>query len=95
MDSVETDHAGGGVPDSPTVCASSHDANDDRDTLCEDEDEVEQFPTLSDRVTAVQRVVDEIKLSALVKRLVEHSRRGSCHNFPPYSNCLYSLFLTN
>ena len=22
MDSVETDHAGGGVPDSPTVCAS-------------------------------------------------------------------------
>ena len=73
MDSVETDHVVGGVPDSPTVCASSHDANDDSDTLCEDEDEVEQFSTLSGRAPTVQRVIDEIKSSALVKRLVEHS----------------------
>ena len=58
MDPVETDHAGGGVPDSPTVCASSHDADDDSDTLSEDEDE-EQFATLFDRAPAVQRVVDE------------------------------------
>ena len=73
VDSVETDHTGGGVPDSPAVCASSHDANDDSDTLCEDEDEVEQFSTLSGRTPTVQRVIDEIKLLALVKTLVEHS----------------------
>ena len=73
MDSVETDHVVGGVPDSPTVCASSHDANDDSDTLCGDEDEFEQFSTFSDRAPAVQSVIDEIKSSALVKRLVEHS----------------------
>ena len=73
MDSVETAHAVGGIPDSPTVCASSRDANDDRDILCEDEDNVEQFPTLSDRAPVIQCVVDKIKSLALVKRLVEHS----------------------
>ena len=53
IDSIETDHVGWGVPDSHTVCESSHNANDDNDTLCEDKDEVKQFSTLSDRAPTI------------------------------------------
>ena len=73
MDSVETGHAGGDIPDSPTVCELSHDTSDDSDTLCKDEDKVKQFLTLSDRAPTVQRIVDEIKSSAQVKTMVEHA----------------------
>ena len=73
MDSDKTDYAGWGVLDSPTVCKSSHDANDNDDILCKDKDGVKQFSSLSDRAPVVQRVIDEIQTSEQVKTIVEHS----------------------
>ena len=61
MGSVKTGHAGSGVPDSPTVCKSPHDINNDSDNLCKEKDKVKQFLTFFDHAPTIQRIVDHIK----------------------------------
>ena len=62
---------GDSVQDSPTVCGSSHEANED--ISLDGKDEVSQYFTLSHRAPTVQRVLDKIRVSDTVKTPIQHS----------------------
>ena len=68
--SVQKDHVGDGVPESPTVCTSPHDSADN----ISDDDDVGVRPTaLSDRAPSVERVLEEVRAVDIVKMTISHS----------------------
>ena len=70
-DPVGTHHVGGVLQDSPSVCGSPHDADDN--ISHEGNGEGGHCMVLSDRAPTVQRVLSEIRASDIVKTMMKHS----------------------
>ena len=68
--SVQNDHVGDGVPETPTVCTSPHDSADD---LSDNDDVVGRPTALSDRAPSVERVLKEVRAMDIVKMTISHS----------------------